>query len=139
MSRRTGAGLLALCLLAVLWGAAAVVPLPYVTYYPGPTVDILAQHDGDETVSVTGHRAYHDAGELRMTTVYVSQPEDDVTLPELVLRHILAHPAVSTVIPGMRKLRHVEQNIGVSDEPPLPEPLLAELRTHRWNRTVDWE
>ena len=84
MSQRTGAGLLALCLLAVLWGTAAFVPLPYVTYYPGPTVDILGQSDGDETVQVTGHQAYYDDGELRMTTVYVSQPEDDVTLPELL-------------------------------------------------------
>ena len=57
MSQRTGAGLLALCLLAVLWGTAAFVPLPYVTYYPGPTVDILAKSDGDETVQVTGHDA----------------------------------------------------------------------------------
>jgi aryl-alcohol dehydrogenase-like predicted oxidoreductase len=63
----------------------------------------------------------------------------DMTMPELVLRHILHHPAVTTVIPGMRKLRHVEQNIGVSDRPPLPEPLIAELKRHRWNRTVDWE
>ncbi len=64
---------------------------------------------------------------------------DGMSMPQLVLRHILQHPAVSTVIPGMRKLHHVEQNIGVSDQPPLPEPLLAELKTHRWNRTVDWE
>jgi PDZ domain-containing protein len=84
MSQRTRAGLLALCLLAVLWGTAAFVPLPYVTYYPGPTVDILGQSNGDETVQVTGHRAYYDDGELRMTTVYVSQPEEDVTLPELL-------------------------------------------------------
>ncbi len=60
-------------------------------------------------------------------------------MPELVMRHILRHPAVSTVIPGMRKLRHVEGNIGVSGQPPLPEALIAELKTHRWNRTVDWE
>jgi PDZ domain-containing protein len=84
MSQRTRAGLLALCLLAVLWGTAAFVPLPYVTYYPGPTVDILGQSNGDETVQVTGHRAYYDDGELRMTTVYVSQPEEDVRLPELL-------------------------------------------------------
>jgi aryl-alcohol dehydrogenase-like predicted oxidoreductase len=63
----------------------------------------------------------------------------DMTMPEMVLRHILAHPAVTTVIPGMRKLRHVEQNLGVSDKPPLPEPLLAELKQHRWVRTLDWE
>ncbi len=84
MSHRTRAGLLALSLLAVLWGTAAFVPLPYVTYYPGPTVDILGESDGDETVQVTGHKAYYDDGELRMTTVYVSQPEDDVSLPELL-------------------------------------------------------
>ncbi len=60
-------------------------------------------------------------------------------MPQLALRHILAHPAVSTVIPGMRKLGHVEQNIGVSDGQALPAPLLAELRKHRWDRTVDFE
>jgi PDZ domain-containing protein len=84
MSQRTRAGLLALCLLAVLWGTAVFVPLPYVTYYPGPTVDILAASDGDETVQVTGHQAYYDDGELRMTTVYVSQPQERVSLPELL-------------------------------------------------------
>lgn len=84
MSHRTRAGLLALCLLAVLWGTAAFVPLPYVTYYPGPTVDILATHDGEETVQVSGHKAYYDDGELRMTTVYVSTPQENVTLPALL-------------------------------------------------------
>lgn len=94
MSQRTRAGLLALCLLAVLWGTAAFVPLPYVTYYPGPTVDILGKSDGNETVQVTGHRAYYDDGELRMTTVYVSQPEDDVTLPELLRAYFDGDAAV---------------------------------------------
>ena len=80
MSQRTRAGLLALCLLAVLWGTAVFVPLPYVTYRPGPTVDILAETDGEETVQVTGHKAYYDDGELRMTTVFVSSPEERVGL-----------------------------------------------------------
>src|SRR3954451_14693985 len=60
-----------------------------------------------------------------------------MTMPELALRHILAHPAVSTVIPGMRKLRHVEANLAASDRRRLPAPLLAELRTHRWDRWID--
>jgi aryl-alcohol dehydrogenase-like predicted oxidoreductase len=62
-----------------------------------------------------------------------------MTMPELVLRHILDHPAVSTVIPGMRKPRHVEQNLGVSDGVKLPAALLQELKRHRWERAVDWE
>jgi aryl-alcohol dehydrogenase-like predicted oxidoreductase len=62
-----------------------------------------------------------------------------MTMPQLALRHILAHPAVSTVIPGMRKVEHVEQNIGVSDGQTLAGPLMAELRMHRWERSVDFE
>ena len=61
-----------------------------------------------------------------------------MTMPELALRHILMHPAVSTVIPGMRKLRHVEQNLAASGKP-LPDELLAELKRHRWDRSVDVE
>ncbi len=62
-----------------------------------------------------------------------------MTMPELALRHILRHPAVSTVIPGMRKLAHVEANLAVSDGRPLPPALMAELRNHRWDRKGDIE
>ena len=62
-----------------------------------------------------------------------------MTMPELVLRRILEHPAVSTVIPGMRKLRHVDANLGVSDGRRLPAPLMDELTAHRWERRVDIE
>ena len=34
-----------------------------------------------------------------------------MSLPEMALRFILSHPAVSTVIPGMRRLAHVEGNM----------------------------
>lgn len=60
---------------------------------------------------------------------------DGTTLPELALRFILRHPAVATVIPGMRSVRHVRANLGVSGAEPLPDHLLAELRRHRWDRT----
>lgn len=62
-----------------------------------------------------------------------------MTMPQLALRHILHHPAISTVIPGMRKLTHVEQNISVSDGTRLPDSLMAELRKHRWERHTDFE
>jgi aryl-alcohol dehydrogenase-like predicted oxidoreductase len=62
-----------------------------------------------------------------------------MTMPELALRRILQHPAVSTVIPGMRKLRHVDANLGVSDGRRLPAGLMDELKGHRWERRVDIE
>src|SRR5437870_5388297 len=58
----------------------------------------------------------------------------DTTLPELALRFILSNPNVSTIIPGMRKLSHVDSNIAASDAGPLSDGLLAELRNHRWER-----
>ena len=64
---------------------------------------------------------------------------DGMTLSELALRHILHHPAVSTVIPGMRKEHHVDQNLAAGEAPPLPAELLAALNEHRWVRTVDLE
>jgi len=62
----------------------------------------------------------------------------DMSMPEMTLRHILQSPDVSTVIPGMRKLRHVEQNIGVSDGRQLSATLMDELKGHRRDRTVDY-
>lgn len=62
-----------------------------------------------------------------------------MTLPELALRFILQHPAVSTVIPGMRRAAHVEANAAVSDGTRLPASLIAELHRHRWvRRPAPW-
>lgn len=58
-----------------------------------------------------------------------------MTMPEMALRFILSNPDVSTVIPGMRKIQHVESNMATSLAGPLPSPLLAQLRMHRWDRS----
>jgi aryl-alcohol dehydrogenase-like predicted oxidoreductase len=58
-----------------------------------------------------------------------------MTLAELALRFILANPDVTTVIPGMRSVRHVEANLRASDGHSLTKPLLTQLRRHRWVRT----
>ena len=57
------------------------------------------------------------------------------SLPEMALRFILNNPDVSTIIPGMRKPKHVTANLAASDQGPLPAPLHTELRAHRWDRT----
>jgi aryl-alcohol dehydrogenase-like predicted oxidoreductase len=57
-----------------------------------------------------------------------------MTLPEMSLRFILSHPAVSTTIVGMRNPEHVRQNVAASDAGPLGSGLLAELKKHRWDR-----
>jgi aryl-alcohol dehydrogenase-like predicted oxidoreductase len=56
------------------------------------------------------------------------------TLPEFALRFCLSHPAVSTVIPGMRRVRNVENNCAVSDKGPLDKITLEKVRKHAWNK-----
>ena len=60
-----------------------------------------------------------------------------LSLPEVALRFILAQPEVTTTIPGMRRLRHVEANMAAADAPPLDSELLDQLRAFRWDRTPD--
>ena len=63
----------------------------------------------------------------------------DMTMPEMALRFILNNPVVSTIIPGMRKIEHVENNIATSDAGPLPKSLHATLKGHRWDRNpTEW-
>lgn len=57
------------------------------------------------------------------------------SMPEMALRFILSNDDVHTVIPGMRKLRHVESNIATSDGQKLSADLLDKLKAHRWDRT----
>ncbi len=58
--------------------------------------------------------------------------EDEMA--EVALRFVLSHPAVSTVIPGMRSVRNVERNMRVGDGKGLPEGQVQRLKTHRWVR-----
>ena len=59
-------------------------------------------------------------------------------LPEFALRFCLSHPAVSTVIPGMRNTKHVAANTATSKAGPLSEQTLKNLRPHRWVRSFYW-
>jgi len=57
------------------------------------------------------------------------------TMAEMAMRFILSNPTVSTIIPGMRKVKNVEANLGASAKGPLPAGLHAALRKHRWDRS----
>jgi len=55
-------------------------------------------------------------------------------MAQMALRFVLSHPAVSTVIPGMRSVDHAEKNCGVGEGKGLPASLVEKLHAHRWNR-----
>jgi aryl-alcohol dehydrogenase-like predicted oxidoreductase len=59
---------------------------------------------------------------------------DGAVLADTALRFCLSHPAVSTVIPGMRSVRHAESNVGLSDKGALPPETVSVLKRHAWDR-----
>jgi len=64
---------------------------------------------------------------------------EDLILPEVALKFILQNKDVSTIIPGMRKERHVLANMAVGDDYGLPEDLVEALKGFRWDRVpTEW-
>ena len=59
----------------------------------------------------------------------------NMTLPEMALRFITHNKSVATVIPGMRQLINVENNMSVSEQPPVPAEIVKQLKRYRWDRT----
>ena len=53
---------------------------------------------------------------------------------EIALRYVLSHPAISTVIPGMRSVKNVEKNCALGDGRGLPPEQVQKLHDHRWIR-----
>jgi len=60
--------------------------------------------------------------------------DEAATLPELALRFCLSRPEVSTVIPGMRRVKHARDNTAVSDGRRLSPELLGRLEAHAWEK-----
>lgn len=84
--------------------------------------------------------AYFSGDRLSRTVVRTEKIRHDLersgyTLPQAALKWVLAHPAVSTVIPGIRNVAQAEANCGVSDLPAMPTELVEKLRRHNWRRS----
>lgn len=59
-----------------------------------------------------------------------------LTLPQAALQFVLDHPAVSTVIPGIRNVAQAEANAAVSGLPRPDAALMHRLRRHNWRRSI---
>jgi PDZ domain-containing protein len=94
MSQRTLAGLIALGIAAALLIACFTIPLSYVVYRPGVTVNVLGKDGGEPIVQIEGAPSYPDKGQLRMVTVSVTSPETKLRLPSILAAWINRRNAV---------------------------------------------
>lgn len=56
------------------------------------------------------------------------------TLPQLALKYLLSFDEISSVIPGMRRIKNVEINTSFSGGIKLSQQLVNELKKHTWER-----
>lgn len=91
MNQRLIAAVIAVPAVLALLVFAAFEGLPFATFAPGGTIDVLGT-DGNEAevVQVDGHEVYPDDGQLRMTTVRVSPAGDPPKSSYLSLGRLMA-------------------------------------------------
>ncbi len=64
------------------------VPVPYVTWRPGTTINVMGASDQGPLVEVVGYPGWESEGGLYMTTVSATRVESSVSLPEALLAHL---------------------------------------------------
>lgn len=88
-----------------------IVPVPYVTWSPGLTYDLLGQTRGVDTLTITGAATYPSTGELRISTVSVTRVDERLTLLEALMaywaqdRDVLPREAVYPPGSSVQELR----------------------------------
>jgi aryl-alcohol dehydrogenase-like predicted oxidoreductase len=95
----------------------------------------------EQTVFAPGEfrEAYFRGDRKREVMEHVAALQQDLegypgTLAEIALRFCLSHKAVTTVIPGMRRVETVESSCRASKAGPLNAATLAILKGHAWYR-----
>ena len=76
MSRRSSTFAVAGALLVALVAVAALLPVPYVVYSPGPLADTLGEWEGEPVIVVDGAETFPTEGILDLTTVGVTPAFD---------------------------------------------------------------
>jgi PDZ domain-containing protein len=62
--------------------AISLLPVPFVSFSPGPTENTLGKAGGKPVIEVTGHQTFPTSGQLDLTTVSVTSPDRNLTLPQ---------------------------------------------------------
>lgn len=87
MTKQTWTAAVSALLFVLSAAIIAMTPVPFVTYSPGGTHDLLASVDGKDTIQVADLETYETHGRILVTTVSVTRPDAPVSLPEVLYAH----------------------------------------------------
>jgi PDZ domain-containing protein len=91
VTRRTATLVASIVVLVAALGLVAVFPVPFVSFSPGPVKDTLGATKGQPVIEITGHESFPTDGRLDLTTVSVTSPDRELTLPQAMRNWLDPH------------------------------------------------
>lgn len=91
MTRRTATLVASIIALVVTLGLVTAVPVPFVSFSPGPVKNTLGTTKKQPVIDITGHETFPTDGELDLTTVSVTSPDQQLTLPQAMRNWLDPH------------------------------------------------
>lgn len=91
MTRRTATLVTSIVVLVLTLGLVTVFPVPFVSFSPGPVKNTLGESKGKAVIEVTGHETFPTTGQLDLTTVSVTSPDRELTLPQAMRNWLDPH------------------------------------------------
>lgn len=124
---RNAVAIVSSVLFVALAALLVLVPVPYVAWRPGQTIDVLGNTDSGAVLSVTGLPTYETPGRLLMTTVSTTRVDATLSLPEAMYVYLSEE---SDAIPREAIYQPGKSSEQVRDE------AVAMMDTSRQNATV---
>ena len=90
MTKQTWTAAVSALLFVALAAVVSLVPVPFVSWSPGTTVNLFEPVDGQPRIEVKGVPTHPTTGQLRLTTVSVTRVDSQLTLPEALLSYWLS-------------------------------------------------
>jgi PDZ domain-containing protein len=91
VTRRTATLVTSIVLLVVSLGLVTAFPVPFVSFSPGPVKDTLGATKNKPVIEITGHETFPTSGQLDLTTVSVTSPDRQLTLPQAMRNWLDPH------------------------------------------------
>ena len=131
MTRQTVTAFVAAVVFVVLAVLLVVIPVPYVTWGPGGTRDVLGEEGGEPIITVDGVPTYPTTGRLDMTVVSTTSAKSRLSLPQALLAYWLPHRDAlprQSVYPAGKSVEQVESEDAELMETAQDDAVVAALR-----------
>jgi PDZ domain-containing protein len=91
VTRRTATLVTSIIVLLLTLGLVTVFPVPFVSFSPGPVKNTLGEAKGKPVIEISGHETFPTTGQLDLTTVSVTSPDRELTLPQAMRNWLDPH------------------------------------------------